>query len=139
VRLWNTSDPATPTPLGAPLTGHTGQVWAVAFAPDGHTLATAGEDGTVRLWNTSDPATPTPVGSLTGHTGGAWAVAFAPEGSLLASAGADGTVRLGNPTGLMELRDHVMEYACAITGGGLTRAEWDRYVKGLPYVDVCKT
>ncbi len=32
-----------------------------------------------------------------------------------------------------------MERACTITGGALTPPEWDRYVEGLPYVDVCKT
>jgi WD40 repeat protein len=89
VRLW---DPATGRPAGAPLTGHTGPVHAVAFAPDGRLLATAGDDGTVRLW---DPATGRPVGApLTGHTRSVRAVAFAPDGRLLATAGDDGTVRL---------------------------------------------
>ncbi|WP_241831347.1 hypothetical protein [Parafrankia soli] len=31
VRLWDTSNPAHPRPLGEPLTGHTGPVWAVAL------------------------------------------------------------------------------------------------------------
>jgi WD40 repeat protein len=50
VRLWNVTDPARPTPLGQPLTGHTNPVSSVAFTPDGHTLATGSTDHTVRLW-----------------------------------------------------------------------------------------
>jgi WD40 repeat protein len=48
--LWNVTDPTHPTPLGAPLTGHTNAVFLVAFSPDGHTLATGSADWTVRLW-----------------------------------------------------------------------------------------
>jgi WD40 repeat protein len=103
-------------------------------------LPSAGEDGSVRLWDLTDPAAPTPLGApLTGHDGGILAVAFTPDGHTLTSAGVDGTVRLWNLTGLLELRDHAMKRACVITGGGPTHAEWDRYVEGLPYVDVCKT
>ena len=36
IRLWNLTDPAHPSPLGQPLTGHTGTVYSVAFSPDGH-------------------------------------------------------------------------------------------------------
>ena len=58
MRLWNVADPAHPRPLGQPLTRHTGAVYSVAFSPDGHTLATGSDDGTVRLWNVTDPAHP---------------------------------------------------------------------------------
>ena len=51
--------------LGQPLTGHTGSVVAVAFSPDGNTLATGsfdGTDSTAILWDLGDPALPRRLG-----------------------------------------------------------------------------
>ena len=43
---------AHPQPLGQPLTTSSGNtVNAVAFSPDGHTLASGSTDGITRLWN----------------------------------------------------------------------------------------
>jgi WD40 repeat protein len=33
------------------LTGHRGQINAVALSPDGQTLVSGGTDGTIRFWN----------------------------------------------------------------------------------------
>ncbi len=41
------------------LLSHTGTVWAVAFAPDGRTLATASTDQTVRVWTSATGTDPT--------------------------------------------------------------------------------
>ncbi len=64
---------------------------AIAYAPDGGTLATAGLDGTVKLWDT---ATGKELATLKGHTGPVEGVAFSPDGKALASGGLDGSVRV---------------------------------------------
>ena len=43
-------------PVGAPLTGHTGGVSAVAAALDGRPVAVTGSDATVRVWDLRTPA-----------------------------------------------------------------------------------
>ena len=67
---------------------------AVAIAPDGTWLASAGADGSVRIW---DPATGQLRAALTGHAGPVRAVAIAPDGTWLASGGDDGSVRIWDP------------------------------------------
>lgn len=62
---------------------------------------------------------------------------FAPDGHNLASASADKTVLLWDLTSLNDVRDHATERACSITGRGLDRDEWARYIPGLPYQDTC--
>jgi len=95
VILWNVTDLTRPHPLGPPLTGHSSLVSAVAFAPDGRTLATSSYDGSVILWDLTDPTRPRQFGMLpTDHTGGVNSVAFSGDGRALATGNSDHIVIL---------------------------------------------
>jgi WD40 repeat protein len=76
-----------------PCTGHTGNVIAVAFSPDGRRLASASADGTVKVWNTADGHQ---LYHCRGHTGAVTSVVFSPDGNTLVSGSADGTVKVWN-------------------------------------------
>jgi WD40 repeat protein len=74
--------------------GHEGMVWAVAFAPTGYTLASAGDDGKLIVWNAL-MGTKSREWQLGGP---AYALRFSPDGRYLAVGNANGTIyvlRLG--------------------------------------------
>jgi WD40 repeat protein len=89
VYVWMTSDLQDESGgnLGAPaviLDGHEGSDTAIAWAPDGKTLATGARDRTVILW---DPESGEALQQLEGHENSIWSVAWSPDGERLASTG----------------------------------------------------
>jgi len=108
VRLWDATGPARPRPLGQPLPsgpaygslpGSPAAVASVAFSPDGHTLATGNDGGTLQLWDVTHPARPRPLSQPpAGFAAAVNSAAFSPDGRTLASGNADGTVRLWDVT-----------------------------------------
>ena len=87
VRIW---DPATGKTVLC-LEARGGQVFPIAFAPDGTSLATSGLDGTIRLWNLSAG---TPMREFRGHAQKVFGLIFSSDGQTLASGGTDRTLRL---------------------------------------------
>src|SRR3954463_14125517 len=73
------------------LSGHTDPVYAVAWSPDGKTLATAGFDNTVRLW---DAATRKEIRTFEGHAKLVLAVAYSPDGKQLVSGSLDNSAKI---------------------------------------------
>jgi WD40 repeat protein len=78
VRLWDVN---TKKELRR-LTGQTGVLHALAFSPDGRTLAGSSDDRRIILW---EVATGNQRGSMTGHTSPVLALAFSPDGRTFAS------------------------------------------------------
>jgi WD40 repeat protein len=73
------------------LTGHTSEIFCVAFGGDGRRLATASLDRTVRVWDVEKGDC---QAILRGHTDDVFTAAFDPSGTLLATAGRDRSVWL---------------------------------------------
>jgi len=101
-----------------PQIGHSGEISAVAFAPDGRRIVTGGRDHTLKLW---DIASGREVRAFRGHCASVVAVAFSPDGRTIASTSDDRTLRLWDTATGQELR----------TLGG-TCDEWWRVVAFSP-------
>lgn len=143
---WDISDRAQPRRLTQPPGGSFeralgGSFFERAFtrvlSADLHSLATISENAVI-VWDLTTPAGPRKLERpLVGHTDEVSSMAFSPDRSILATGSADGSVILWDLTDVNKLQNDVVGRACAITGGGLDKAGWDRYIPGLPYEDTC--
>jgi WD40 repeat protein len=99
VNVWDPSSASSPRRLtdpasalaAAPRTESILSVAAVAFSPDGATLAAGCSDGLIRLW---DIASGELRQTFSGHVGVVNRVAFTPDGRTLASLGEDKVLNL---------------------------------------------
>ena len=90
VQVWSWSVTENTLNWQADITGHDGAVYALAFSPNGRTLASGGHDRIVLL---SDPQTGQERARLTGHSERIIRLQFLPQASALLSFARDGGVR----------------------------------------------
>jgi WD40 repeat protein len=129
VWLWDSrqSDPATLLGGNAEATSEYYGSPALAFSPDGKTLA-VGEP--FRLWDVSSRK---PLGSPL--SGGSEGLEFSPNGRALAAV-VSGNVRLWEPIAWSNL-DDLREQICSLVAGDLTRHEWESIATGIAYRRSC--
>jgi len=81
--------------------GHSGQVYAVAFSPDGRYALSGSGDATMKLWEVS---TGREIRTFSGHTGQIAAVTISPDGRYALSGSGDATVKLWELSSGREIR-----------------------------------
>jgi WD40 repeat protein len=137
IRLWKvatrqqTGMLQEPTGLSDPK-GETAEILAVAYSPDGNSVATASEDGLVSVHGLAQAG---PVRSWMAHADAAAALAYSSDGQMLVSGGYDKVIKFWNPaTGelVRTLEGHkgwVMSLAFSHDGQTLASGSYDRSIR----------
>ncbi|MEV0616426.1 AAA family ATPase [Nonomuraea sp. NPDC050404] len=136
--FWDLGDPARARRLGDPFTPYGSSAFSLAIAPSSDIVVTNGSNGNVFLWDLGNRILPRQLGiPLAADLSGGGHVVFSADGGTLAISGGEGEVVLWDLRPMYDLRRRLAATSCLVTGGGLNREQWSRYVPALPFQDTC--
>ncbi|KAG9087799.1 hypothetical protein FS749_002637 [Ceratobasidium sp. UAMH 11750] len=127
-------DACTGNQILSPTTRQTMPVCCVAISPNGRSIASGSEDGTIYIWDaeTADII----AGPLKGHTNWVNSVVFSPDSARIASSSDDHTIRIWDTqSGHMLLgpleghTDWVNSVAFSPDGGRVASGSYDRTIR----------
>jgi len=125
---WGAEGTAEPPTSRSPIHVSEVEVNSMAWSPDGSYIATSGGE-TLRLY---DPKTGRQIGSSVPASRLLPYVVFAPDGSKVVAADADAHVWV-----LPVALDAWEERACEVANRNFTPDEWDEFVTGRAFEEVC--
>ena len=112
--------------------GHTQDVWAVAYSPDGSRIASGSSDNTLKIWDANSGKE---LATFSGHTDDVWAVAYSPDGSRIVSGSSDKTLKIWDASSGKELAtfsghtDSVLAVAYSPDGSRIVSGSSDKTLK----------
>jgi serine/threonine protein kinase len=114
------------------LSGHSSQIWSVAFSPDSKWIVTGSADYTAKVWDAQSGIN---LVTLKGHSYMVRSVAFSPDGKRIVTGSCDGTAKVWDAqTGknLLTLKGHsgwVLSAAFSPDGRRVVTGSWDHTAK----------
>lgn len=138
VVAWDVSDPSHLRQVSEMRVGDDSALPAMDVSPRGLEVAGVTNDAKVVIWDTSSLNLPRQLGDPM-STGDVSLVdlSFGHDGSYLVGARSVGMIEVWGLQPLESLRRDLLRRACARSGNGLSRGDWERYVPGLAFQRTC--
>lgn len=131
VRLWNVEDSSAPRHV-ARIHGPRDAVYSLSFDPSGTRLAAGVGGRSMWIWDVKDPWNPESYATLTAYGDRVNDAVFTADGNAVVAGGPKQDLRVWRTD-----PDEVASRICDRGGLSVTPDEWEQYLPGSPYRELC--